>query len=411
MSELSSCESKSDRESERESERENERKSDRESECEYESKCECKSDCDCESIIKSLIDSLSGNISDDESGDDPNDEPKIVKIGDDREQAEWAKDFYSKYMNASTLADVNRLIANMPEEGPIPYELKNIFYIVAKYNIKSSNRNGGLDDTIIVGVAGKHITIAPIIYGVEINYEIIVRTANRWVVYEKYTKQISFTGSITPDIEFGDHVEINTFNDSNYFTCDKPGKYFINDKVFELQNNNDIVYKDRYLIRYDSNYTIVPPVISDEVAEKKCFTCELVGHSLNESVTLVNYNSRYWVAKCQNLGAKNIFKVCAENYYMGIVRDGDFSKERLLYINDVEAICVEPENEYINLHPGETFQFAGRTFKNHYLRTINIITIIEFEAVHYALTELGLIYEISQDSSKHTKPATASETE
>ena len=54
--------------------------------------------------------------------------PKIVKVGDNRAQAEYAKHFYTGLMTISTYAKVNKLIESMPEDGPIPRELKDIFF-------------------------------------------------------------------------------------------------------------------------------------------------------------------------------------------------------------------------------------------------------------------------------------------
>jgi hypothetical protein len=367
-----------------------------------------------ESEYESGSGSCSNYESESDDQDDDNVGPQIVKIGDNKEHAEWVKGFYFKHMDASTLANVNHLIANMPEDGPIPYELKNIFYIIAEQCIDYSNSRNDIDHTIIVGVAGKNITFAPIIHGVEINNKIIIRTANKWYIYHGDIGFIMFICSSIPYDNMDSYqIHANTFIESKYFTCDKAGKYYINDKVFYLQDGNDLVYKDQFLIRCNpsiTNYTIMPPEIVGKVAERRYFACELVGYSLSESITLIIYNDSYFVAKCPNLGEKNIFKVYAESkdYYKGKIKTSrnNFSAEQSFYINDVEALYVETESSRISeINPGETFQYKNQTFKNHYSQTINITTFINYENIIYVLTELGLVYEISKGSGKHTKSA------
>jgi hypothetical protein len=357
--------------------------------------------------------------------------PKIVKVGDNRAQAEYAQQMYSGLMTIPTYVKVKKLIESMPEDGPIPRELKDIFFKCAF--------NADTDGSLIVQCSGtgmRNVIFTNLSYGVQIDNIIIIRLSGEWSIYKAEPYIIinkehwqRNTDRIT--------VRWSTFYNPDYFNCDIPGKYYVNDKVFNIQNSDDLVYKDQFLIRgnlpfiadfggnspfiadfggnlpfiadFGESYTIVQPEQAAEFAERRHFICELPGYSLNETLTLISLHNYYYIAKCVNLGENNVFKVYAEqpeNYVQYDLVIGDFLSETEIYINDVEASAIEPdENNTLDIGPGKVFNYNGHTFKNHYPHAIERSSVFIYDDVPYILTEFGLIYEISKDSGNCTKPA------
>jgi len=328
--------------------------------------------------------------------------PKIVKVGDNRAQAEYAKHFYTGLMTISTYAKVNKLIESMPEDGPIPRELKDIFFKCAI--------NSDTDGSLMIKCSStgtRDVIFTNLSYGLQIDNIIIIKLSGQWTI-NKVKPYIIVNKEYRPRENDGITVRWSTFHDSDYFNCNIPGKYYIKDKVFNIQDSDDLVYKDQFLIRGNS-YTIVQPEQAAEFAERRHFICELPGYSLNETLTLISLHNYYYIAKCVNLGENNVFKVYAEqpeNYDQYDIVIGDFLSESEIYINDVEASAIEPdEHNKLNINPGEVFNYNGHTFKNHYPQAIERSSVFIYDDVPYILTELGLIYEISKDSGNYTKPA------
>jgi hypothetical protein len=337
-----------------------------------------------------------------------NSTPQIVKIGDNRDQAKYVKQNYLERMSAPILSRVNTLIKDMPNDGPIPLELKNIFYDIA------SNEPEYTDNSLLITGSGYgllDLIFVPIIYGVRIDDLLIIRLSNKWGIFNTKLTYIKAFHQIYNGF---DVVQSSTFCQPDYFTCDKPGKYYINDKVFDMQGRDDIVYKDRFLIRCDPsivsgpNYNIVYPELTTEFAETRYFTFEMEGYSLNHSLTLISMNYFYYIAECANLGKNNVIKVYAESeeYYASnrgeIV---DFYMELLLSINDVGATLVNSEDRTSDIKPGKIIKYNKHSFLNHYPHTVTKTSIIIYNDIPYILTEFGLIYEIIKNSGKHTKPA------
>lgn len=334
--------------------------------------------------------------------------PQIVKIGDNRDQAEHVKQFYFERISTTELVRVNKLIEDMPEDGPIPRELKNIFYEFAE------NEPDHTDGSLILGCLDSGMLNAifiPIIYGVQIDDLFIIRLSNKWGIFNAERSYIR-TFDEPDDCQL--IVKGSTFSQPDYFTCSKPGKYYIDDKVFNIQDGDDLVYKDQFLIRYDPNiisgpnYGIVYPEITVEITKARYFTFEMAGYSLEQSLTLICFDYFHYIAECVNLGEKNIFRVYAESeeYYDNIDEVTiDFNLETLIFINDVRATPIDLDNCTSNIKPGKIIKYNKQQFKNHYPQTVTKTSTVDYKDKSYVLTEFGPLYEISKGSGKHTKPA------
>ncbi len=264
-------------------------------------------------------------------------------------------------------AIVNKIIESMPEDGPIPSRLKDIFYRCAEISNK-------YDGSLIISDLSYgifDISFTDISYGVEINNVLIVGMLEGWGIFDTGKSYIKIKEDQSPNGDCKLFVRRATFSNLDYFNCNVPGKYYFND----IQSSNDLVYKDHFLVKRDP-YTIVYPEQAAKFAENRHFICKLPGYSLNESLTLINFNSLYFIAKCANLGENNVFKVYAEQneHYKYCAQHGletrDFRSETEFYINDIVAIIIKEErNGPLVILSSEVVKYNGRIFKNHYQKT------------------------------------------
>jgi hypothetical protein len=325
----------------------------------------------------------------------------IVKIGDNRAQAEWAKDFYSRGMNASTLEQIDTLIANMPENGPIPYELKALYQNISKLNEIT-------DYSVVLFYAQ---IIHPIIYGVEIDDITICNIQDNWFILKRGTPFIIYSPTNEVIRKSKIRIHSSTFYYPQYFTTELSGKFYINDKVFEINGINDLVYKDQFLIRRDPkivdgpNITIIQPQIAEVVAENRHFKFKTTAYKIDDNITLINYN-RYYLAECETLD-ENIVTVYAEidEHYDEDLAYSGFTSEDTFYINDVCASCMSDDSTIdTKLKPGETIIIENLHYRNHYDKVVKKISSFAYAYKTFAMTEYGILHEITPDSGKHTKP-------
>jgi hypothetical protein len=192
------------------------------------------------------------------------------------------------------------------------------------------------------------------------------------------------------------------------------GKFYINDKVFEINGINDLVYKDQFLIRCDPkivdgpNITIIQPQIAEVVAENRHFKFKTTAYKIDDNITLINYN-RYYLAECETLD-ENIVTVYAEidEHYDEDLAYSGFTSEDTFYINDVCASCMSDDSTIdTKLKPGETIIIENLHYKNHYDKVVKKISSFTYDYKTFAMTEYGILHEITPDSGKHTKSASS----
>ncbi len=135
-------------------------------------------------------------------------QPKIVKIGDNRAQAEYAKQCYMSVINAATLAQINSLIESMPEDGPIPYELKALYYTISE--IHTTSDYSVIYNTVLNG---------PIIYGVAVDDIVICQIRDRWFILDIDTPFIVY-GKDDIIETYKMSVVSSTFYYPEYFVCE-----------------------------------------------------------------------------------------------------------------------------------------------------------------------------------------------
>lgn len=318
----------------------------------------------------------------------------VIKIGDNRAQAEYAKQCYMPVINAATLAQINALIESMPEAGPIPYELKALCYTISEIHTMA-------DDSIIYNT----VLNGPIIYGVAVDDIIICQIKDRWFILDIDTPFIVY-GEDDKIIEtYKTSVVSSTFYYPDYFLCEKKGQYYINDKVFEINGNGDFVYKDQFLVRnLGDSILIIQPKILTKFTQNRHFTYKLPGFRLDVNLTLIA-NDRYCIAECETQDENLITIYANPNGYEDADASPGFILEKIVYINNVRAVYVSSNDISADLEPNKICKINKLYHKNHYDKIVNKLSIIKYLGKQYVLTEWGLIYEVNKGGGNHTKPA------
>jgi len=320
-------------------------------------------------------------------------QPRIVKIGDNRAQAEYARQCYMPVINAATLAQINALIESMPENGPIPYELKALYYTISEIHTIS-------DYSIIYNT----VVNGPIIYGVAIDDIIICQIKDTWFILDIGTLFVVYDDNKIIET-YKALIGSSTFYYPEYFVCEKKGQYYINDKVFEINGNGDFVYKDQFLVRnLGDSVLIIQPQISTEFTQNRHFTYKLPGFRLDANLTLIA-NDRYCIAECETQDENLITIYANPDGYENDDASPGFILEKIVYINNVRAVYVSSNDMVTNLEPNKICKIYKLYHKNHYSKIVNRLSIIKYLGNTYVLTEWGLIYEVNKDSGNNTKYA------
>ena len=312
--------------------------------------------------------------------------PDIIRIGNNKAQAEYAYKFYKCQVPKSPLLEsAFKLLNSMLDDEPIPQKLVKIFFEIASLPevIQDNSIVRGWPDGLYIHAPIVGFTKDNLLFYYSENY-------CTWTTMPS-SSNIQYT-RLAYDLEethcYDQDMKILPSNDPNVFISHDNCNLYWNGNVFHITSGvQNMVFQGRWMATYNGKYIVTYPEKSTKYKDR------CMEFNLDAEIVIDNYvicciyftesiNSTYRIAKIDNFTGN---KVCC-TYIKGKLY---FEDEKTFLVKTIKLIVATDNIFLVNMH----------NYKNTTGKQITEIYIYS----DFIIANCTILYAISLNSGTHTK--------